>query len=61
MLYRDAERTYVQVPVDTNAQKSSINLALGLCFFLRNFQQYFSYNLYIVTVSFIGGGNRNAR
>ena len=25
--------------------------------FNANFQQYFSYNMYIVLVSFIGGGN----
>jgi len=32
-----------------------LDLGLGL-WFLRHFQQYFSY---IVTVSFIGGGNRS--
>ena len=29
--------------------------------FNANFQQYFSYNMYIVVVSFIGGGNRSTR
>ena len=29
--------------------------------FNANFQQYFSYNMYIVVVSFIDGGNRSTR
>ena len=42
-----------------NHEKYIIKLIVCLCYGLqRHFQQYFSY---IVTVSFIGGGNRRTR